>query len=351
MGTPIFDDMWNEVLAHRDAATTAQLSATTGALGIDTSSWQSVINWAPVAASGRSFAYIKASEGNSTFYATLNAQYQGAVAAGLSVGLYHYAQPNISPTDNADAFALQINRLGAIDGHLPPALDLEVGTGDLSGWAASFIARLRQQTGCQQVCVYSDVSFLENQIGDAWMDDDTLIWAADFSAPAGQPRYASPKLAIHQYSQIGQVPGVQGDVDLNVALRPLNQLIAGGNDVTDEEHQMLVDLQAKVDWMYGQFAGLGADGQPAPFPTVPGWPTLPGGTNQNLSFLDFSRETNAQIQALHGTVLAVLAAVAPGSGEGSLPAAVSAADAELIAQQVVTEFATKLSQQIGSGRV
>lgn len=341
MESPIFHQLWLETVSRRDPELRADMTAISGAQGLDCSSWQNVISWAPVAASGRDFVYVKASEGTSTSYSTLNAQYQGAINAGLTVGLYHFADPTQSAQANAQAFAAQINRLGATTGHLPPALDLEEGTGDLSGWAAQFVATLRQLTGCQQVAVYSSVSFFSSHIGENWMDDDIILWLADYSAPMGKPRYASPRLAIHQYSNTGQVPGVSCDVDLNYAMRPLNQIIVGESDMTDEEHQMLVDLQDKVDWLYGQFAGLGTDGHPAPFPQVPGWPTLPGGTNQHLSLLDFLRQNNVAVEQL--TVAIENAVANAPSGGGGSPV-VSQADAQLIAEQVVTEFAAKLGE-------
>lgn len=78
------------------------------------------------------------------------------------------------------------------------------------------------------------------------------------------------------------------------------QRLAGiqGDDLTDEQAQQLNDIQTVVTWLYGQFAGLGPDGQPAPFPTVPGWPTLPGENGQHLSLLDFIRQLHEQVTVL-----------------------------------------------------
>lgn len=81
------------------------------------------------------------------------------------------------------------------------------------------------------------------------------------------------------------------------------------DDLTDEQAQQLQDVHDMlpvISWLYGQFAGIVA-GAPAPFPTVPGWPTLAGGTNQDLSLLDFIREANTQLNALAGEVQGVSA--------------------------------------------
>lgn len=326
MGSPIFDALWNDTLSRRDPELKTLMTSTTGALGADVSNWQGVVSWAPFAASGRQFVFVKASEGNSTSYPTLNAQYQGAINAGVLVGLYHFAITSLTPEQNANAFANQINRLGATTGHLPPALDLEEGDGDLSGWAQRFVARLRQQTGCQQVFVYSDISFMRDQITETWMDDDVLIWIADPSSAPGKPRYSSPRVAIHQYSQAGQVPGVSCDVDLNIALRPLDQLIVGGADMTEEEHQMLADIHQQLLGLYSAWPG-GTTGDPQ---------------NPNYDLIQWTLRNNVSVNQLGLTVAGLQKVISELSIASAPGGQLSQADAQLIAEQVVAEFAAKL---------
>jgi len=215
------------------------------AAGIDTASWQGAPDWRKVAAAGISFAYVKASEGSSTSYPSLDQQYNGARANGIAVGLYHYAKPASSPTSNADAFAAQINRLNAKDGCLAPALDLEEGAGNLAGWADKFIERLRERTGLRRVAVYSGAAFFVDHVGEGWMDDDISLWIAHYGRAPGAPRYLTPRVAIHQHSQTGKVDGIKGNVDLNTAIWPLNKLIVGAastgeGDVTADEIRKIV---------------------------------------------------------------------------------------------------------------
>jgi len=93
--------------------------------GIDVSHWQNTIDWSKVAAAGKSFAIIKATESTDytdPLYAT---NHMRAKAAGLWTGAYHFAQPSLAANDailEADYFVSVIN-LGAHD--LIPALDLE----------------------------------------------------------------------------------------------------------------------------------------------------------------------------------------------------------------------------------
>lgn len=338
MGAPLFDEVWESIVSRRTAAQRAAYVGASGMYGVDTSSWQGSVHWAAVAASGRQFAYVKASEGDSRSYPTLDAQYQGAVGAGLTVGLYHYAICSLTPEQNADAFAQQVNRLGATSGHLPPALDIEEGSGDMSGWVERFVTRLREQTGYQRVCVYAPAAFFADQIGESWMDDDIVLWIANFGAAPGHPDYLSQRVAIHQYSQDGQVSGVSGDCDLDFAIWPLAQIVTGEvPDLTPDEHQMLQDIHDMlpvINWLYGQFAGPGPDGNPAPFPQVPGWVPFPGGTDKNLSLLDYLREANQQLNTLTAAVKDVV---------GGASANV---DAKQLADQIVEEFLSKLHPNV-----
>lgn len=194
--------------------------------GIDTASYQGVPDWNAVKGAGISFAYVKASEGASSYYPTLDQQFGGARAAGVAVGVYHYAKPALSPEANADAFAAQIKRVGALaPGCLPPCLDLEEGSGDLSGWAKRFVDRLRQQTGARRVMVYSGASFFQTRIGEAWMDADVAVWIAHYGRTPGQPAYLTPRVALHQFASDGQITGINGNVDRNFAIWTLDKIV------------------------------------------------------------------------------------------------------------------------------
>lgn len=264
----------------------------TSVLGIDVASWQGKPDWAKVAAAGYKFAYVKASDGASSSYASADPQFKGATAAGLATGLYHFANPGVSPAANAAAFATQIQRLGAGTGHLPPCLDLETGSGDLSGWTRTFISELRARTGIRRVMVYSGVSFFTTHIRESWMDPDVLLWLAHYGVPAGSPGYTSDRVAIHQYSSTGSVPGIGGNVDIDYAIWPLARILTGGDtELTQEEHDALMLVR---DWIVTK---------------VPAWP---GGTTypadspnpELLTPLEFLLRSNVETrQAFNAAVL------------------------------------------------
>jgi lysozyme len=190
--------------------------------GIDVSSAQGQPTWPSVRAAGIEFAYVKATEGTGWVSPTLDQQFRGATDAGLVTGLYHFARPANPAEADADTFADQVGKYGATTPrHLPPCLDLEVGTGDLAGWAGRFLSRLRTRTGATTVMVYSAASFFRDHIGEHGMDPGTLLWIAHYGVPPGHPAYLTPRVALHQYANDGNISGIAGHVDLNFALRPL----------------------------------------------------------------------------------------------------------------------------------
>ncbi|WP_227011760.1 glycoside hydrolase family 25 protein [Paenibacillus lutimineralis] len=73
------------------------------AQGIDVSHWNGVIDWSKVAASGISFAFIKATQ-NSVDKRFLE-NVKGAKTAGLLIGAYHYMDDSVSTVDQAKAAA------------------------------------------------------------------------------------------------------------------------------------------------------------------------------------------------------------------------------------------------------
>lgn len=298
--------------------------------GIDCASHQGTINWPAVAASGVEFAYVKFNEGTSSSYPTSAPQFNGATAAGLVTGGYHYGRPTQSPITSAAAFAKQLKALDAIEEHLPPCLDIEVGSG-VAAWVKTFIAELRRLTGSQRVMIYSGVSFFKTQLGEGWMDPDLILWLAHYGKPPGQPGYMSPRVAIHQYSDAGKVPGITGNVDLNVAIWPLEQILGDDVSLTPRQDAMLT---AAYQYLTGS-ADLVPPGEP-----WPGWPTLQGGTDESLSATDYARRANTQLNALAGAV-AQLKQQATTVARPVLPPQLSAADVNRIAAAVVALLESK----------
>ena len=193
--------------------------------GIDVSHWQGTIDWAAVAAAGKRFVYMKASEGTSFVDRTYALNRAQAKAVGLYVGAYHFAQPDATPGDavaEADHFLATAQ---IAQGELLPVLDLEVAGGQsttaLQAWVQAFMGRVYERTGVPGV-IYVSPSFWKTYMGNTdWfaLNGYRTLWVAHWtgatapSIPAGN--WGGQGWTFWQYSSNGAVPGIRGRVDLN----------------------------------------------------------------------------------------------------------------------------------------
>src|SRR5581483_2106307 len=204
--------------------------------GLDISYWQSGIDWPKVRATGQRFVLIKASEGEGYTDPTFNDHWTGAKTAGLLRGAYCYFHQNQDPKKQADRF---IGVVKAMDdnGALPHALDLEVTDGvardKIIAKAKSWFDAI-EQAFVRKPFVYSSVSFLETNFSElgggppAWTKDYPL-WLAWY--PNQYTDGMSPlmprgwfKWTVWQYSQHGQLNGINAKVDLDVFNGTLDDL-------------------------------------------------------------------------------------------------------------------------------
>jgi GH25 family lysozyme M1 (1,4-beta-N-acetylmuramidase) len=201
--------------------------------GIDISHWQGTIDWAKVAASGKRFAFMKASEDDDFVddrYQTNRAQ---AKAKGLFVGAYHFARPELPPTDLAgdptiDAIAEAdhfIDTATPQSGELIPVLDLEQTGGldvtNLRLWVRAFLERVHERTGVR-AAIYVSPSFWSSKMGNDptfAADGYQTLWIAHWTTAAGPTLPASNwgglGWTFWQYTSSGTVPGISGRVDLD----------------------------------------------------------------------------------------------------------------------------------------
>jgi lysozyme len=193
--------------------------------GIDISHWQGTINWTSVAAAGKKFAFMKASESTDYVDPTYTWNRTHAKAAGLLVGAYHFAAPTAVAGDavaEADHFLATAT---PTHGELLPVLDLER-TGGLSptaltGWVQAYMGRILQQTGLHGV-IYCSPSFWKTYMNDStWFAANgyTVLWIAHWTAATAPTLPAaawnSNGWTFWQYTSSGIVPGISGSVDLD----------------------------------------------------------------------------------------------------------------------------------------
>ncbi len=186
-----------------------------GAEGIDVSHHNGRIAWPKVAASGISFAYIKATEGRGLVDPRFQENWRGASAAGVQPGAYHF----YLLCEPADAQAANfIRQVEVRTGTLPPAVDLEhahncppPGTREetLDG-LRTFLAALSAEYGATPV-IYTTPAFHAEWLEGEGFDAYPLWVRAIGDTPPALP------YAIWQYDMRGRVPGIAGNVDRNRA--------------------------------------------------------------------------------------------------------------------------------------
>lgn len=150
--------------------------------------------------------------------------------AGIRVGGYHFARPeNGTARAQARHFCEQLGQITFRD--LRPALDLEVNDrkmppATLTAWAREFNQEVRRITGVGPV-FYSYLSFIQTQLHPA-KPIGYGLWLSVFGPDDGHDHPVQApapwkRVAAHQFTDKGRIPGVQGTVDLShaVSLRPL----------------------------------------------------------------------------------------------------------------------------------
>jgi lysozyme len=129
--------------------------------GVDVSHHQGEIDWRQVAGDDIEFAYIKASEGGDLVDRRFQDNWDGAGAAGLDRGAYHFFTLCRSGAEQAGNF---LRALPPDPGALPPAVDLEL-AGNCSqrpdrAWLdrelGEFLAQVERATGRSVVLYIGD---------------------------------------------------------------------------------------------------------------------------------------------------------------------------------------------------
>ena len=198
--------------------------------GVDVSVYQQDIDWQAVAADGVDFAMIRLgyrgyTEGGLMMDEKFEENIQGALDAGLEVGIYFFSQA-VTPQEAQAEAAFVLNAIRDYEVTYPVAFDWEPITGDhtartsgLSGetltqCALAFCAEIGEAGYTPAVYFNQDLGYLHYDLGE--LDGQTL-WLAEYGT---RPDFYYA-FDLWQYTHTGQVAGIQGDVDLNLDLRPL----------------------------------------------------------------------------------------------------------------------------------
>jgi GH25 family lysozyme M1 (1,4-beta-N-acetylmuramidase)/LysM repeat protein len=200
--------------------------------GVDVSDNQGTIDWVAARAAGVEFVYIKATEGIGYVDPDVDHHLNGARAAGILPGLYHFARPDTnSPEADAASFASALTARGAAQaGWLPPCLDLERDAPvNMIAWSQRFLATVREQTGHGPAMLYANTSWWQHQLGGGgWLDDQTSAWVAHYGRDPGEPGWKGGRAVMHQYADDGRIEGYPAGIDMDYCWVDLSALSQGG---------------------------------------------------------------------------------------------------------------------------
>ena len=193
---------------------------------IDVSRYQGAIDWAQVAAAGYKGAMLKTVSTNRKLSKradglyidpTFERNYAGARAAGMDVGVYYYTYATNKDMVNAELALLRQAVYGK-ELTLPVAVDVEdnrLGNLDkqsLTDLTAYALHEVEQLGFYAQLYTYTSFAKAHLFVGGAALRPYD-VWLADYT---GKTPKVDFKYNAYQHTSDGRVPGISGNVDLNV---------------------------------------------------------------------------------------------------------------------------------------
>jgi lysozyme len=191
--------------------------------GVDVSGYNPGTDWSQVAASGISFAFIKASEGITYTNPLFSNDWANSKLHNIYRGAYHFFHPHDDPTLQAKHFLSIVGQLGP--GDLPPVLDWEVHelTPTLEIQNAIIWLQFVQQATGKTPIIYSNPAYI-SELGNPMLSQYPL-WLADYTTNPTVPQPWA-NYTFWQYTDSGNIPGIVSPCDLNIGYGDLNWLIS-----------------------------------------------------------------------------------------------------------------------------
>ena len=193
-------------------------------LGVDVSSYQKNVDWEKVREAGFTFAMLRVGlrgygeAGNMVEDKYVRKNYKNATAAGLKVGVYFFSQA-ITPEEAIEEAEFVLQIIDGWDLQMPVAYDWEcladdyrtvgVDSRTLTDCTKAFCDRIRQ-AGYEPM-VYFNPSQSRTQLILAELVD-YQFWLAMYS----DYMTYEYKVDMWQYTNQGSVPGIKGNVDINL---------------------------------------------------------------------------------------------------------------------------------------
>ena len=194
-------------------------------LGIDVSEYQNPVNWQQVKYAGVEYAMIRVGyrgygeEGRLVEDAMFRSHMEGAVAAGLEVGVYFFSQA-INEKETLEEVQFVLDRIKEYPVTYPVVYDTEEIKDDVARTDNLTEEQFTQNciTFCDAIreagydtMIYANMKWMAFTL-DMRKLTEYEKWYADYE-PVPQCPY---EFSMWQYTETGQLPGIEGNVDLNL---------------------------------------------------------------------------------------------------------------------------------------
>jgi lysozyme len=291
--------------------------------GVDVSHHQGNISWSEVYGAGYRFAFVKASEGVGWMDSNFVTNMDNGGDAGLLMGAYHFARPDLGNDAQDEAlYFVSVARNYLKGGYLRPALDLEVGSSlgkeALSNWVHTWMETVKNETGIEPI-IYVNSNYANNYLNTSVAKYNLWVahWTYDTNMTPNAGIWSS--WDFWQYSNNGSVPGISGDVDLDIFNGDMSRLYntfvipenqppivhfdyypvepKAGEQVTFDASSSY-DPDGEIMFYEWDWNGDGYYDEYTTFPVVTFWWAEKGSYNVTLSVTDNEGATNTAKQEI-----------------------------------------------------
>ena len=194
------------------------------AIGFDVSEYKSTINWEETYSIDESFelsfVFIRATAGINKLDRRFKDNWKGAEDRQLIRGAYHYYRPNENSLEQAELF---IKTVRLQKGDLPPVLDIEKlpknqSMTNLKKGLRRWLQAIENHYKVKPI-IYTGEKYYDDFLKEEF--SDYLFWIANYNFYREE---IQDDWLFWQFTERAAVPGIEGNVDVNIYNGDLQQL-------------------------------------------------------------------------------------------------------------------------------
>ena len=234
---PVFADVpasslnKDQLITRNNYSFYTENGAVTSIAGVDVSEYQGDIDWEKVKAAGIDFAIVRVGfrtygGGEIQFDTKYEKNIEGAINAGIKVGAYFFSQA-VSAEEAVEEADAIIDALEPYDISYPVVFDWEmiygedartdtVGVETLADCCIAFCERVRSAGYDPMIYSNKNTSLMKLDLPRI---KDYDFWLAEYNT---EPTYYYD-FDIWQYASDGYVPGISGEVDMNISFKDFSK--------------------------------------------------------------------------------------------------------------------------------